>query len=88
MVRPTGEKIFIEKEEKEKETKTTSGIIIATQQTEKDLIEGVIKEIGPDVKFLKKGYKVFFESRACKEMSVRGKLYFVLNEGSVLAFEE
>jgi len=88
MIKPTGEKIFIEKIESEKEVKTDSGIILTRQSSNKDLSEGIVKEIGPNVKFIKKGMKVFFEEHASYDIIVRGKIYSVVNEASVLAFEE
>jgi len=88
MIKPTGEKLFIEKIESEKEVKTDSGIILTKQRANKDLSEGIVKEIGPNVKFVKKDMKVFFEEQASYDIIVRGKIYSVVNEASVLAFEE
>lgn len=82
MLKPLADRIVVEKVEAEK--KTSGGIIIPEQISEKPAI-GKVLSIGKDVKELKEGDTVYFGKYAGSEVKVDEKSLLVLKEEEILA---
>lgn len=79
---PLADRVVVEKQESEK--KTSGGIIIPEQVSEKPSIGKVIS-IGKDVKELKESDTVYFGKYSGTEVKIEDKTLLILKEEEVLA---
>ncbi len=70
--------------EEERQTKTTSGIIISTQ-SEAEKNQGRVIEIGKDVKDVVIGDVVVFESYKATDFEFSNERYMIVEEKDILA---
>lgn len=82
--KPLGERVLVERVEEEK--RTSSGLIIPDNATEKPSI-GVVKELSKEVEEkgeLQKGDKVLFGKYKGNEVKIDGKDFIVLESEDIL----
>ena len=82
--KPLGERVLVERVEEEK--RTSSGLIIPNNATEKPSI-GVVKELSKEVEEkgeLQKGDKVLFGKYKGNEVKIDGKDFIVLESEDIL----
>jgi chaperonin GroES len=63
--------------------KTASGILLG--EAKEKPAYAVVESVGPDVKAVKKGDKIFYKEYSTTELKVDGKDYIILKEEDVLA---
>ena len=79
--KPLGKRVLVERVEEEK--KTSSGIIIPDNATEKPSI-GIVVEVSSQVDEVKKGDKVLFGKYKGSEVKLDNKDYVVLDDEDIL----
>lgn len=82
MIKPLNQYVVLVHEKEE--TKTKSGIILATEEKEKQSI-GIVVAVGPDVKGLKKDDKVIYESYQGTKAKVDKIDYLIIKSEHILA---
>lgn len=82
MLKPLADRVVVER--LEQEAKTASGIVLPETSKEKPE-EGVVLEVGKDVKELKRGDKIVFGKYSGAEVKVGGRELLIIKEEDVLA---
>jgi chaperonin GroES len=82
MLKPLADRVVVER--MEQEARTASGIVLPETSKEKPE-EGVIIEIGKDVKEVKKGDQIVFGKYSPTEVKVDGRDYLIIKEEDILA---
>ncbi len=83
MLKPFGDRI-VATEEKAAE-KTASGIFLPAGDTREKSLVALVAEVGPDVKFVKKGDRVIFREYATTSVKLDGAKFLIAKEEDVLA---
>jgi chaperonin GroES len=82
-IKPLADRVVAVREEARKQT--ASGIYLPETAKEKPLT-AVVKEVGPDVKHVKKGDKILYKQYgSLVDVKVGGNQYIILSEEDILA---
>ena len=81
-IKPLADRVVAAREEAK--TQTASGIYLPDTAKEKPAY-AVVEAVGPDVKGIKKGDKILYETYKVTEIKVDGKEYLIVKEEDVLA---
>jgi len=81
-IKPLADRVVAVREEAK--TQTASGIYLPDTAKEKPAY-AVVEAVGPDVKGIKKGDKIIYESFKVTELKVDGKEYLIVKEEDILA---
>lgn len=81
-IKPLADRVVAARQEAK--TQTASGIYLPDTAKEKPAY-AVVEAVGPDVKSIKKGDKIIYESFKSTEVTVDGKEYLIVKEEDVLA---
>ncbi|HHT38884.1 MAG: co-chaperone GroES [Acholeplasmatales bacterium] len=82
MIKPLKDYVVLLPEKEE--TKTESGIILTTDEKDKQSL-GIVNNVGPEVKDLKKGDKVIYESYQGTKAKLKGEEYLIIKAEYILA---
>ncbi len=66
------------------QTKTASGLYLPDNAKEKPAV-AVVQAVGPDVKAVKKGDKIFYKEYSATELKANDVVYLVVKEEDILA---
>jgi chaperonin GroES len=81
-IKPLADRVVAARQEAK--TQTASGIYLPDTAKEKPAY-AVVEAVGPDVKGVKNGDKIIYESFKATEVTVDGKEYLIVKEEDVLA---
>ena len=81
-IKPLADRVVAAKEEAR--TQTASGIYLPDTAKEQPAY-AVVEAVGPDVKGIKKGDKILYETYKATEIKVDGNEYLIVKEEDVLA---
>ena len=82
-IKPLADRVVAVREEARR--KTASGIYLPEPAKEKPLT-AVVKEVGPDAKYVKKGDKILYKQYgSLQEVKVDGDEYIILSEEDIIA---
>jgi len=81
-INPLFTRVLVEPYEEEKETK--AGILLVSKARKYTIQTGVVAEVGPDVKHVKKGDKIVYAIYVSTELEVDGKPMFMVEEQDIL----
>lgn len=86
MMKPIGNKILVELDEIEKETKC--GIFLIETVRDKATAFGTIKAVGSLVEKLRPGQRIVFDQYAGTDLKIEGKKHVVMKDFNVMGFLE
>ncbi len=82
MIKPLKDYVVLLAEKEE--LKTESGIILSTDNKDKQSI-GIVENVGPDVKDLTKGDKAIYQSYQGTKVELKGVEYLIIKAEYILA---